>query len=126
MGALASLLLVGNALLGAGSPNVFWMLFKLSSLCFLFSYLLVFPAFARLRKSQPDRDRPYRLPGGDAAARGAAALCWLFVAAACVLFFRPSPDADAARAARETWLLLGECLTTLGVGLWLSSRAPRR
>jgi amino acid transporter len=125
MGVVGSLLLVGNALLGAGSSNVFWMLFKLSGLCFLVTYLLVFPAFARLRRSRPEQPRPYRLPGGDGLARAAAALCWLFIAAACVLFFRPSPDADAARAARETWLLAGECLATLAAGLWLSARARR-
>jgi len=102
---------------------VFWMLFKLSSLCFLFCYLVLFPAFARLRRTRPDQPRPYRLPGGDTAARAAASLCWLFVAIACVLFFRPSPDADAARAARETWLLAGECLATVLAGLWLASRA---
>ena len=122
MGVVASLLLLGNAALGAGSSNLFWMLFKLSSLCFLFTYLMVFPAFARLRRSQPERPRPYRLPGRDAVARAAAALCWAFVAAACVLFFRPSPDADAVRAARETWLLLGECVATLAAGAWLTGR----
>jgi amino acid transporter len=124
-GIVGSVLLAGNALVGAGSSNVFWMLFKLAGLCFLFCYLMLFPAFARLRVAQPERPRPYRLPGGEPLARAAAALCWLFVAVACVLFFRPSPDADAARALRETWLLAGECLATLLAGLWLASRARR-
>jgi len=122
MGIVASVLLAGNALLGAGSTNIFWMLFKLAGLCFLFCYLMLFPAFARLRRTREAHPRPYRLPGGDAVANAAAALCWLFIAAACVLFFRPSPDADAARAARETWLLLGECLATLVAGAWLARR----
>jgi amino acid transporter len=123
MGGVASVLLVGNALLGSGSSNVFWMLFKLSGLCFLFTYLLVFPAFYRLRALRPGQPRPYRLPGGDAVALVAAALCFAFIAGACVLFFRPSPDADPARAVRETLLLGGECLATLVVGLWLLPRA---
>lgn len=123
MGLVSTLLLIGNALLGSSSSNVFWMLFKLSGLCFLFAYLFVFPAFYRLRLARPDRARPYRLPGGNALAAAATGLCVVFIAGACVLFFRPSPDADPARARRETLLLGGECLATLAVGLFFSLRA---
>ena len=45
-------------------PTSFWMMFKLSGLCFLVSYLLVFPAFVLLRRKRPDQPRPYRMPGG--------------------------------------------------------------
>lgn len=131
MGAIATALLIGNALLGSSASNVFWMVFKLSGLCFLFTYLLVFPSFHRLRVIRPERQRPYRLPGGRLAAAGAALICFLFVAGACVLFFRPSPDATPAQAVRETLLLGGECLATLAVGIWLlpgarGSQRPKR
>lgn len=116
MGVIATLLLLGNAALGSGSANVFWMLFKLSGLCFLVSYLLVFPAFYRLRVARDAQRRPYRMPGGRRVAAAAAGICFLFVAGACVLFFRASPDAPPDQAARETLLLGGECLATLAVG----------
>jgi amino acid transporter len=119
MGLVSSVLLVGNAALANSAANVFWMVFKLSSLCFLISYLMVFPAFALLRQRQPGRPRPYRMPGGIRTARAAALLCWLIIAAACVLFFKPSAGIDPAQASRETWLLGGEMLATLAVGLWL-------
>ena len=122
MGVISSLLLVGNAALSSSASNVFWMVFKLSGLCFLISYLMVFPAFALLRTSHPDTPRPYRMPGGITAARIAATVCWLIIAAACVLFFKPSPDVDPGQARRETWLLAGETMATLLVGLWLMPR----
>lgn len=122
MGVIASALLVGNALLGRSSQNVFWMIFKLSSLCFLFSYLFAFPAFVKLRRSRPQQPRPYRMPGGEGVALAASGVCWLFILGACVLFFRPSPDAAPAQALRESLLLGGECLATLVVGLLLMPR----
>jgi amino acid transporter len=123
MGVIASALLVGNALLGRSSQNVFWMIFKLSSLCFLFSYLFAFPAFVKLRRSRPQQPRPYRMPGGEGVALAASGVCWLFILGACVLFFRPSPDAAPAQALRESLLLGGECLATLGLGLVFALRA---
>ena len=32
---------------------------------FLLSYLPVFPSFLRLRKADPDRERPFKVPGGN-------------------------------------------------------------
>jgi amino acid transporter len=124
MGAIATFLLLGNALLAQSSTNIFWMVFRLSGLCFLFSYLWAFPAFLRLRTTQPDTPRPYRMPGGPGLARAATAVCTLFIAVACLLFFNPAPDADPARAMRELALLLGECLATLAVG-WAFVPRPR-
>ena len=123
MGAVSTALLIGNAALASNASNAFWMIFKLSGLCFLFSYLLAFPAFAILRRTRPDQPRPYRMPGGTAGAWLAAIVCWLFIAFACVLFFVPSQGVDPAQAARETWLLAGETLATLVVGLLF---LPRR
>ena len=68
MGFVATGLLVGNALLSSNPQNVFWMIFKLSSLCLLLCYLAMFPAFLVLRYKQPEKPRPYTLPGGTPAA----------------------------------------------------------
>lgn len=123
MGAISTSLLVGNALLSSNASNVFWMVFKLSGVCFLFSYLLVFPAFVILRRRRPDRPRPYRMPGGSGVALAAAIVCWVFIAFACALFFEPAPDVEHVRAVRDSWLLGGETLATLVVGLLLLPRA---
>ncbi len=126
MGAVSTLLLVGNALLGTDqADNVFWMVFKLSGICLLVSYLLVFPAFVVLRRTRPDVPRPYRMPGGAPLAWGAACVCFVFVLGACLLFFKPAPDVDPARASRETWLLVGETALTLVIGLLLLPKGRR-
>ena len=49
------------------SPKVetlFWNLFAFSTVVFLLSYLVMAAAFLKLRYSDPDAPRPYRVPGG--------------------------------------------------------------
>jgi amino acid transporter len=121
MGIVATALLAGNAMLSDRTDNVFWMMFRLSGICFLVSYLMLFPAFLVLRYRKPDTHRPYRMPGGPVAAWGAAVTCWIFVAVACVLFFKPSGAPGSGIG--ESILLGVELLATLAVGLWL---IPRR
>ncbi len=123
MGTIATLLLLGNAMLSSDAGNVFWMLFKLSGLCFLFSYLLAFPAFLKLRLAQPDVPRPYRVPGGNTLAALLSGVCFALIAVACVLFFQPSQGAGAAQASRETLLLGAETAATIAVGLVFAARA---
>ena len=70
MGVVSTVLLVGGALLSNSQSNIFWMTFRLTALCLLLCYLLVFPAFLVLRKTTarpaatvPPARRPRR--GGD-------------------------------------------------------------
>jgi amino acid transporter len=127
MGLVSTGLLLGNAMLSARADNVFWMVFKLSGICLLVSYLLLFPAFVVLRHRRPGQPRPYVMPGGPAVAWLAAGSCWLFVAASCLLFFRPSPTAaDPVSAVRESWILLAETIATTVVGLAVMPRLSRR
>ena len=123
MGLVATALLLGNAALSQSATNVFWMIFKLSGLCFLISYLMVFPSFVILRLKRPDQPRPYRMPGGLPAAWAASGVCWLFVAGSCLLFFKQSPSSQNPR--QEMWLLAGETLLTLVAGLLLIPRRAR-
>ena len=124
MGAISTALLIGNALLSDSQSNVFWMTFKLSGLCLLLCYLLVFPAFLVLRRLRPAQPRPYRLPGGPAPAWLSAVLCTVFIAGASVLFFAPSPTSQAP--VREGLLLGVETLATLVAGVLLIPRARAR
>lgn len=119
-GGLATALLLGNALLAASPVNLFWMTFKLSSLCYLLCHLLLCPAFLALRRGRADQARPYRLPGGPFAARLAAGLVFLGALAASALFFLPAPGAP--HALRDTLLLAGETAVTLAAGWWLAPR----
>ena len=91
-GIVGTLLLIGNGLLSNSSANIFWTIFALSSLVFLLPYLLLFPAFLKLRKTEPDLSRPYKVPGGKAIAWIFAILCEFFIAIACIFFFQPPSD----------------------------------
>jgi len=123
MGFVSTALLVGNALLSDSQSNIFWMTFKLSGLCLLLCYLLVFPAFLVLRRRRPDHPRPYRAPGGPAMAMVAAWVCTLYIAGASVLFFAPSPTSQAPL--REGLILGAETLATLVIGIMLIPRQRR-
>ncbi|MEP6995768.1 MAG: APC family permease, partial [Acidobacteriota bacterium] len=121
MGVVSTALLVGNALLSSSQSNIFWMTFRLTALCLLLCYLLVFPAFLVLRTRRPDQPRPYRLPGGHGTATVAAWVSTLYIFAACVLFFAPSPTSQSPL--KEGLILGAETLATVVVG-WLL--IPRR
>ncbi len=123
MGVVSTALLVGNALLSDNQSNIFWMTFKLSGLCLLLCYLLVFPAFLVLRKRQPDQPRPYRVPGGQAAATVAAVVCTLYIAGGGALFFAPSPTSQ--NPLREGLILGAETIATLVIGYLLIPRTAR-
>jgi amino acid transporter len=123
MGVISTLLLLGNAALSKNPSNVFWMIFSLSGVCFLISYLMVFPAFLVLRYRKPDQPRPYRLPLGAFGAWGATLICWVFIAGATLLFFLPAPGAQ--NALWEKGLLAGETLLTLAAGWLLIPKAKR-
>ena len=78
---------------------------------------MVFPSFLILRYRRPDRRRPYRMPGGLPVAWVSSVVCWIFIAAATLLFFKPSPSTQDP--VRETVLLAAETLATLVAGLLL-------
>lgn len=44
--------------------NLFWSFFSLNLVMFLISYVPIFPAFLKLRKTDPHRERPFKAPGG--------------------------------------------------------------
>ena len=115
--------LIGGALLANSQSNVFWMTFRLTALCLLLSYLLVFPAFVVLRKRRPDQPRPYRVPGGQGVAAAASWVCTLYIFGASVLFFAPSPTSEAP--VREAVILGLETLFTVALGYLLMPKAAR-
>ena len=92
MGVIASGLTVMNYTLFAQDESVFWSIFALSSVVFLLPYLLMFPSLIALRLRFPNRDRPYRLPGGMIGAWIAVTLCELGILSALILFFVAVPE----------------------------------
>lgn len=48
------------------SSDVFWSFFALNMVTLLLSYIMLFPAFRKLRKTDPDRERPFRVNANGA------------------------------------------------------------
>ena len=111
------------------SPRVetlFWNLFAFSTLVFLLSYLVMAAAFLRLRYSDPDAPRPYRVPGGKFGAWVTSTLVFGFIAAAMV-FFIWWPGASLAKTGYQNYVLqVGAGMAiVVTVGVIFALIAPR-
>ncbi|MBN1260820.1 MAG: APC family permease [Anaerolineae bacterium] len=125
-GAVSTVVLVIYGFMAGTAEDLFWTLFAFSSMVFLLPYLAMFPAFLKLRRSDPDAVRPYRVPGGPALAWIMAVLCEVFIVQAVVFFvWIPGEPIDWAFAAP---VLIGVVLT-IAVGeilLWVAAREKAR
>jgi len=97
-GVVSTVVMILYGFIAADTEDLFWTLFAFSSIVFLLPYLLMFAAFARLRRADADRPRPYRVPGGRLVARLIAGVCSVFIVQAIVLFvWVPGEPVDGAR-----------------------------
>lgn len=62
-GIVASLVVIIAPILP--NEDLFWSFFALNLVMFLAAYLPVFPAFLKLRKIDPDKERPFRVSGSN-------------------------------------------------------------
>lgn len=85
-GAISTVVIVLYGFMAGSAEDLFWTLFAFSSIIFLLPYLAMFPAFLKLRSSDADVPRPYRLPGGKTLAAVLAVICELFIIQAIVFF----------------------------------------
>lgn len=61
-GVVASILVIASPFIP--NQDIFWAFFSLNVVALLLSYTMMFPAFLKLRKIDPDRERPFKVPGG--------------------------------------------------------------
>lgn len=128
-GVISTVVLVGTALFINTEDNLFFAIFAASSVIFLLPYLLMFPAVAVLRRKDPDRERPFKIPGGDRVVIALATLTTIVIAAATVLFIWPEiPNAPSEWS--YTGPLLAIVVVALAAGeaiIWRMAhpRAPR-
>lgn len=47
------------------SEDIFWSFFALNMITLLLSYILIFPSFLKLRKTDPKKERPFKINGGS-------------------------------------------------------------
>ena len=81
-GLVASLVLI----IAPFMPNedLFWSFFALNLVMFLLSYLPVFPAFIKLRKTDADTERPFKVPGSPLFLKILAGLPMLLIVIALI------------------------------------------
>ncbi|GAP10823.1 amino acid/polyamine/organocation transporter, APC superfamily [Bellilinea caldifistulae] len=85
-GIVSSAVLIIYGLMASTAEDLFWSLFAFSSIVFLLPYLAMFPAFLRLRRTDANRPRPYRVPGNHLTAILMTIICVLFILQAIVFF----------------------------------------
>ena len=108
-GIVSTVVMVLYGFMAGSAEDLFWTLFAFSSMVFLLPYLVMFPAFLKLRKIDPDAKRPYKIPGGTAIATIMAVICEIFILQAVVFFvYIPGESIDWAFAAP---VLIGVVLT---------------
>ena len=86
MGAFSTLTLLLYGVMAGSGEELFWSLFAFSAVIFLLPYLGLMLAFVRSRTRDPNRPRPFKLPGGTLVAKSAATLCFLMLGASLALF----------------------------------------
>lgn len=100
--------------------DVFWNLFAFSSVIFLLPYVVMMLAFRKLRAIDPDRPRPYRVPGGHTWTQVIAWVPTVLLAAAAVFFVVNPYD--------FSWSVTGSILVGLVVTVviqeWFCHKAP--
>ena len=109
----------------ATGDELFWTVFAFSSCIFLLPYLFMFPAHLKLRRIDPDAERPFKIGGGMVTQYLLAGVSFLFVAQAVLLFVFPEIFSGVVDWAYTIPVALG-VLVTIGVGEYLLSGAEKR
>lgn len=94
------------------NQDLFWSFFALNLVMFLLAYLPVFPAFLRLRKIDPDTERPFKVNGNDTVLKIMAFLPMLMIIIS--LFFLVVPMSfDAATLSEVLPITIGSIIFML-------------
>lgn len=113
MGVVGTAVIFGYGVIAQSTEDLFWTLFAFSSIIFLLPYLLLFPTFVRLRRTDPGTPRPYRMAGPVAWLWLLATVCVLFIVQAIVFFvWVPGEPIDWAAAGP----IIAGVVATLAVG----------
>jgi glutamate:GABA antiporter len=95
MGLASTFILLLYGFLAGSNEDLFWSLFAFSAVIFLLPYQGMFMAFIRMRITDAEHSRPYRVPGNLLIARVFAWTCFAVLALSIVLFiYTPGEGID--------------------------------
>ena len=118
-GIVASVVCILGVIMQVAFPDssLFWTFFALNLVMFLMSYLPIFPAFLKLRRTDPNTERPFRVPGGSLMLKLIAFIPMLLIVVSLIFTAIPlSYDAETLAATLPitigsvVCILLGEIL----------------
>jgi amino acid transporter len=110
-GIVATTVFITYGLLTTNAEDLFWSLFKFSSIIFLIPYGILFPAFLKLRAKEKDIHRPYKVPGPKWFVTLLAVIAELFIIQSIVFFvWVPGQPFDIQGAAP---IIIGTIITVL-------------
>jgi len=110
-GVVSTLVVIVYGFLAGSNEDLFWTLFAFSSIIFLLPYLMLYPAFLKLRAVDAKVNRPYTVPGGKPLAWLISVVGLLFIVQAIVFFvWVPGEPIDWAYAVP---VLIGVLVTLL-------------
>ncbi len=130
-GVISTIVLLIAALFISSQDSLYYALFAASSVVFLLPYLLMYPAALALRIKDPQRERPFRVPGGTITLAVLVAITTAAIAATALLFVWPEVPHQPADWS-YTGPLLGIVVGALVVGellIWremFKTRHPTR
>ncbi len=122
MGVISTLLIVLNFILSGSANDAFWTILSFSFLIFFLPYLWLFPTAIKLRFSDPDVPRPYKVPFGNAGIIVSGVIGFLFIALGIVLLFYTGEGFDPLY---HLTLIIGTIVTTL-YGMYLYYRSKQK
>ncbi len=88
-GLVSTSVILTYAMFANSNDELFWSMFAFSSCVFLMPYLLMFPAYLKLKISDTDTPRPFKVPGSLGIQKIMTAVCFVIVLQAVVLFIFP-------------------------------------
>lgn len=86
---LATVALIVYGFMAGSADDLFWTLFAFGNALYFITYLFMLGAFIKLRYSQADATRPYKIPGGKLMAWFMALSAGFFIVIGLILFNLP-------------------------------------
>ena len=124
-GIVSTVVIVLYGLTSGESDALFWSIFAFSSCIFLLPYLFMFPAYLKLRMTDPDAERPYKVPGSMKTQIALSVICFLFIVQAVVLFIFPDIGTATIDLSYSVPVAIG-VIATIAIGEWILASATKR
>lgn len=125
-GLLSTSVILAYGLFAQGNDDLFWSIFAFSSCIFLLPYLFMFPAYLKLRLTDSETKRPFKVPGNNLAQWIMSTVCFLVIVQAVILFIFPEALSLQVADWGYTGPVLVGVISTVLAGEWILHGALQR